>query len=126
MRFNILSSSKYTCSDCGNTFVGPKRGATCPQCNSSLFSTVVELGMWYMLGHWLGFWGIEDATVNSMTPFNEENEFFNADPEEDFHAPDEMDSFEDGDNDFDDFELNDDNDFDDFGFNDDNDFEGGF
>jgi len=109
-----MKKSKYTCSDCGNTFVGPKYGATCPQCDSSLFSTIVELGMWYMLGDWLEFWGNEDEMPNSTTPLTEDNELFNDDLEEDFNELDETDEFEDGDNGFNDFDLNDDdNEFDD-------------
>jgi DNA-directed RNA polymerase subunit RPC12/RpoP len=102
-----LSKSKYTCNNCGTTFVGPKQGATCPQCHSSIFSTVVELGMWYMLGDWLGFWGNDDLPNKPSDSFLVDEELIDEIDIDNFN------------NDLDDLDLNEDdedrlNDLDDF------------
>jgi hypothetical protein len=90
-----MKKCRYTCDNCGLEFVGPKNGASCPECNSDIFSTIVELGLWYMLGDSLGLFGGEEVVEESSSFLDETDELdIDVDESLDDYGIDDMDDYE--------------------------------
>ena len=55
---NEENCQSVTCSFCDREFIFYEGDdPTCPNCDADLLELIVSLGIGWMLGDWLGFWG---------------------------------------------------------------------